>query len=461
MDRVVFFFCFLISITQIIFVLFLYRNYWKKNNDSILILVKIFFYFNFTRILFNGVVVDLLRILSEGAENKKYGVSSVEILQVYILELVSNLVYFSAFTLLLIALRSKKYIQIDFKIRKQVNILIILIFLSICGLFFKSLFSNYLWLFKDALYYIGPICSTILIILGIKYKTKKWILYGIVSLIPIILITLIAGLRGTIVGIATCFILISLIELNRAQFKRVLIIGILPLLFLALIQEKLSEIKYAFAVSVANETIDLSSAKSYTNFLFNFFNDELEIQKSDEIQKSIIQEIEFRYGASSMFAVGFLRIGLRGEFVYFNPILNSFYSFLPRQLINTSKPFSGSADGTEKTMGMYVCYNEITGSDISMTDFIISGHYYWELGWVGVLLFSLIAALYNIIIIIFTRNFGYFGIALLLLSFMPFSFLPKQTVSQIIIMIPTIILPSFLLFIIVKFCCGINLKNTI
>jgi len=460
MDRLVFFFCFLINITQILFIIFLYRNYWKKNNNTILILVKIFFYFNFTRTLFNGVIVDFLRILSEGAENKKYGVSSVEILQVTILELVSNLVYFSAFTVLLMLLRSKKYISIDFKLRKQVNILIIFISLSVCGLFFNSLFSNYVWLFKDSLYYIGPICSTILIILGVKNGTKKWVIFGIFSLIPIISINLIAGLRGTFIGITTCFIIISFIELSREQFKRNLIIGIFPFIFFALIQEKLSAIKYAFAVSVANKTIDLSTAKGYTTFLSDFFNDELGIQQSDETQNSIIREIEYRYGASSLFAVGFLRIGLKNEFVYFNPIFNSFYSFLPRQLITTSKPFPGSADGTEKKMGMYVCFNEITGSDISMTDFLISGHYYWELGWVGVLLFSSIAALYNILIIIFARNFGYFGIALLLLSFMPFSFLPKQTMSQIFIMIPTIILPSFLLYIFAYISCGIRVKNT-
>lgn len=458
MGRLTFFICLLISITQIIFIIYLYRNYWKKNIGTTLTLVKIFFYFNLSRILFNGVIVDILRILSDGAENRKYEVSSGEILQVYVLELVSNFVYFFVFTILLISLKSKKNISIEVSLKKQVHILILIVTLSICNLIFKSLFSNYLWLFKDALYYIGPLCSILLIINGIKNKKKIWTFFGIFSLIPIILITLIAGLRGTIIGISTCFILISLAELNKLQFRKVLIIGILPFLFLALIQEKLSEIKYAFTVSVANETIDLSSANSYIVFLGNFFKDELSISKSDEVQKSIIQEVEFRYGASSMFTVGFLRIGLRNEFVYFNPILNSFYAFLPRQLINRSKPFSGSADGNEKTMGMYVCYNEITGSDISMTDFFVSGHYFWELGWLGVLLFSFIAALYNIIIIFFARNFGYFGVALLLLSFMPFSFLTKQSMSQIIIMIPTIILPTFLLYFIVKFCLKIKFK---
>jgi hypothetical protein len=215
---------------------------------------------------------------------------------------------------------------------------------------------------------------------------------------------------------------------------------------LALVQEKLSEIKYAFVVGVANETIDVSNLNGYVSFVKDFFNDNLKIEKNTQIGKSIFRELEYRYGASSLFAVGFLRIGSRNNFVYFKPIMNSFYSFLPRQLINTSKPISGSVDGTEKTMGMYVCYNEITGNDISMTDFFVSSHYYWEFGWFGILFFSFLPAIYNVFIIAISRNWGYFGSALLILSFKPYWLLSKLWISEIIIMIPTIVLPAIFLY---------------
>jgi hypothetical protein len=436
----------------------LYRKFWKKSY-GVLVLIKVFYFVNLYKILFNYVFVDILRFFSGGAENKLYGVSSFELLHVYGIELISNLIYFSCFTFLLIAAHLGAAKKTEFAIKKQVLLLILISAFSVFNQIFTPFFSKYLWLFKDALYFIGPISSLIVIVIGIKLKNKKWIILGLLPLLLTFLLNLIAGLRGTIVGISICFIIISFIELNPNQFKKILLLGILPFLFLVLIQEKLSDIKYAFVIGVANETIDVNSAKSYVDFVSDFFQDNTKGDKNNAEHKSIFNEIEFRYGAPSLFAVGFLRIASRDEIVYFKPIFNSFYSFLPRQLLNEKKPISGSVDGTEKTMGMYVCYKEITGSDVSMTDFLVSSHYYWELGWLGVVLFSLIPAVYNVLIIKIVKNWDYFGVSLFILSFKPFWLLTKLWISEIIIMVPTIILPSILLFYILNFFLKIKITD--
>lgn len=454
MESLPFVLCLFISIFQFLFLIFLYKTFWKKNTISTLILIKVFFYVNLYRIIFNFIIVDILRIISGGAENKEYGVTGYEILQVYLLEFISNLIYFSVFTLLLFAIKSTKKKNAGITLKKQVQILIIICILYICDQAFLQVFSRYFWLVKDAIYFIGPICSLLLLVIGIKNKKKLWILIGLFPLVITIILSLIAGLRGSIVGVSICFIIISFIELNRSQFKRALIIGILPILLLVSIQEKLKEIKYAFAVGVGNKTIDVNSVEGYVNFVVDFLNDDLKSGKIDIEPISIFREIEFRYGAPSLFSVGFLRIGSRDEFVYFEPILNSFYSFLPKQLLDKDKPVSGSVDGTEKTMGMYVCVKEITGSDTSMTDFFVSGHYYWELGWLGVFLFSIVPALYNIFIVLLARNWGYLGIALFILSFK--WLLSKLWLSEIIILISTVILPAIFLIVILNYILSIK-----
>ncbi len=461
MGRLLFFICLVLSTLQLLLLFYLYNKYWKKN-ISILLLLKVFFLINVYKISFNYILVDILRIISDGSENKEYGVTNIEILQVYCIEFVSNLIYFLFFTLFLILIRLPKKNLNTISINKQANILIIFSILSLFNQAFPDIFSKYFWLFKDSLYFIGPICSIILLVFGIKYKRKIWLILAATPLMLSIILNLIAGLRGSIVGISICFIIISFIELKKAHFRKVLIIGILPFIFLSLIQEKLNDIKYAFVVGVTNETIDVNSASSYIDFVSDFFNENLKSNKNTAEHKSILKEIEFRYGAPSMFAVGFLRIASRNELVYFKPIANSFYAFLPRQLLDNKKPVSGSVDGTEKTMGMYTCYKEITGSDVSMTDFLVGCHFYWEFGWLGVLIFSIVPAFYNIIILFISKKWGYFGLAMMILSFKPFWFLSKLWISEIIIMIPTIILPSILLYKIINhiLVININLKHS-
>lgn len=445
MSQFIFFVCLLVSIIQILFVLYLYNRFWKKGSQPVLFLINIFFYINLYKLFFNGFLVDVSRLISSGNVNNSYGVTAFEILQVYLIEFLSNLIYYSVFTIILI--RLNKHFTKSFKIslKQQSSVLLSISILYLLNVLLPNFFSDYLWLIKAAVDSIGPICALILVVIGIKYNRIIWMFLGGLPLLIAVVLSLIAGLRGTTVGITIYFLIITYLELNRSQFKKTLIIAILPFIILISIQSKLGEIKYAFASGVANGSIDITSFNGYTLFVKDVVSDNLVSNSSSSEIKNIFEEFEYRYGAPSLFAVGFLKYINKNGYVYSNPIANSFYSFLPRQLLKSEKPFPGSVNGDEKTMGMYVCINEVTGGS-NMSDFYVGAHFFWEFGFLGVFVFSAVSALYNIVIIFFSRKWGYFGIALLILSFKPFWILSKLWTSEILIMIPTVILPSILLY---------------
>ncbi len=445
MDRLFFLLCLFVSLIQISFVIYLYNRFWKHAPQSVIFLINIFFYVNLYKLIFNGFLVDISRIVSNGSVNNSYAVTAYEIFEIYLIEFLSNLIYYFVFTLALNLVKRYFNKTFYFSIKHQSYTLLSICILYLLNISFPSIFSDYLWLIKASIDSIGPICALILLVIGIKNNRIYWVLLGGIPLIISIILSLIAGLRGTTVGITIYFLIITYLELNKKQFKKTLLIGILPFLILISIQSKLGEIKYAFASGVANGSIDITSFNGYVIFVKDILSNNLVSNSLVSENKSIVEEFEYRYGAPSLFAVGFLKYVEKYGYVGSNPISNSFYSFLPRQLLNSDKPFPGSVNGDEKTMGMYVCINEVTGGS-NMSDFFVGGHFFWEFGLLGVIILSSLSAFYNIVIIFISRKLGYFGVALLILSFKPFWILSKLWTSEIFIMIPTVILPSLLLY---------------
>ena len=204
------------------------------------------------------------------------------------------------------------------------------------------------------------------------------------------------------------------------------------------------------AVAAANETFDFGTFSGYFEFASAFLREDSRVVINEGNSNSLFEEVEFRYGAPSLFAVGFHRLASRGEFALFNPIINSFYSFLPRQVFSDKKPFPSSSDGTEKSMGMYKCITEVTGNDASMTDFYVGSHYYWEFGWFGLVFLSIVPAFFNAFVILFFKNWSYLGAAIFLLSLKPFWFIGKLWISEIITMIPTLMIPAVSLILVLR-----------
>lgn len=455
-DRLTYLLIFIINIIVFFTAIFFYKKVWYKKNNQLLF--KIFLYFTLYKILLHGVIVNFLRFLSNGKINKLFYVSTYEIFRTEFVEFISNIIYLTTFTLFAYFLTDHKSKTTN-TFKWEIRVLKLLVFIYFIYLLLPTnIIAVYFWLFDSVFYYAGIISACLLLILCIKENNKLFLILSALCLALFFIKQIITGARGGIVIVSLTIIIFSSIILDRSKFKKLLIVTVLPIALLLILQNNLKEIKSAFAISYAAKEYDFNSASGFVNFIIDYSSNSLK-KNVDPDKNSTFDEIEFRFGAASMFASGFYRFTDREGYVLFEPIKNSLYTFLPRQLFGDNKPFPSSFDGTEYGMGMYTCYREIDFFSYSMTDFYVSGHYFWEFGIFGVLLFSTLAAVYNILIIIISSKYYYYiGAVLLVLSFKPFWILPKLWISEIISMIPILILPFIILISILKFLTSLIKK---
>jgi hypothetical protein len=235
------------------------------------------------------------------------------------------------------------------------------------------------------------------------------------------------------------------------MLKKIAFISFFPIIIVIFVGNFLGGLKSQFAINVSSKQFKLDNIVDYYNFASEFISADLLSEASEQGSISkMLDEVEFRYGAPSLFAVGFVRMYDRGYKAGFQTEMNSLYSFLPRQIVGENKPVSGSINGTESGMGMYASYNEITGIDTVMSDFYVAGHYYWQFGILGVILLSIIASAYSFIMMLFSSKYSYVGHAFWLVTFKPFWLLPKLWFSEILIMISTTILPTIFLLLLLR-----------
>lgn len=173
--------------------------------------------------------------------------------------------------------------------------------------------------------------------------------------------------------------------------------------------------------------------------------------------KNLLREMDYRYGAQGTYTVGFYRLVEREGYVGLNCILNSFYTFMPSILYSEKKPVSTSSDGTMEGMGMYKCVNAINGSQ-NMCGFFTSGHAYWELGFLGVILFSIIPAFFDFWCIKLFRRLDIVGVPLYTAIFMKGFTQYKMWVSLIVLELAQIVLPVLFLIWLYRFMYTRNRK---
>lgn len=165
--------------------------------------------------------------------------------------------------------------------------------------------------------------------------------------------------------------------------------------------------------------------------------------------KNLLKEMDYRYGAQGTYTVGFYRLVDKEGYVGLNCIVNSFYTFMPSVLVGKDKPVSTSSDGTQYGMGMYKCVNAIDGSQ-NMCGFFSSGHAYWELGFFGIIIFSIIPAVFDFWCVSLFRRMDILGIPLYTAIFMKSFVEIKMWVSLIVVDFAQIILPLILLIFIYR-----------
>jgi hypothetical protein len=154
----------------------------------------------------------------------------------------------------------------------------------------------------------------------------------------------------------------------------------------------------------------------------------------------VIFTAEERLGCASRYAVAFVRMWDRGDGAYLKPIVNSLYAPLPRVFF-PDKPWPTSRDGDQYTSGMYLIVTELTHHEnYSMTEFLTGAHAYWEYGWVGVVALSALAALYAMAATGVARQLGFAGPPMLVFFFKPWGYnTPKLWISDAIIELTQII----------------------
>jgi len=168
--------------------------------------------------------------------------------------------------------------------------------------------------------------------------------------------------------------------------------------------------------------------------------------------RSAIEELEWRFGASTRIGTAFLTMYDRGDAAGAMPMLNSFLGFIPRSM-NPSKPHPSTVRGDDfYSSGMYLIWREVHGYDtFSMVEFPTGAHFYWEFGVLGIVVLSLLSGMY---IGMCARGFSRLGILavpLLVAVFKPWGYVdPKIWLSDAIMQVYQIILPMMLLLLLIR-----------
>jgi hypothetical protein len=277
-------------------------------------------------------------------------------------------------------------------------------------------------LFGQLFFYTGLSIGPILLLLSNKVYNK---LYLIVGFFCFSISILSLSTRGAFVYSLLFFIFIIFWILKNRKAKINFIVFLLILIVIFISSE--SVIK---RVSIDENGINLAS-KDFT-------------EKNQG--RSFMQEIEWRFGASTRIGTGFLVMYDEGFSAGINPIKNSFLGFLPRS-IDPQKPHPSTLDGQDFfSQGMYLIMAKVKGNPTSMVEFPTGCHFYWEFGTIGVILLSLISGFYIGTCYIFFNKFGLIGIPLMLATFKPWGYVdPKIWVSDIALQLYQIIIPFIII----------------
>ena len=143
--------------------------------------------------------------------------------------------------------------------------------------------------------------------------------------------------------------------------------------------------------------------------------------------RTALEETEWRFGASTRMGTAFLTLFNKGEGAGILPIKHSLMGFIPRSL-NPDKPIPSTVDPEDiYSQGMYIISREINGYDTySMTEFPTGAHFYWEFGMQGVVVLSLISALYISTCVILFSNISILGLSIMLATFKPWGYMDPK-----------------------------------
>jgi hypothetical protein len=449
------FYIILIILINIFKLLFLITIFYKLNKKSKKIENNLLFYFLIYNTFLYGLVVNVFRFISNAKILGDYQVIIEEVLFVEIIELFSTIIFILIIYLFLIS-KFNKYRNSNLNINNAFFILTVINILCICNFFISDYYNQLL--FGEVFKYLSAPSAVILSFYSFYYKRFRYLIISLIHLGLVLFLIFSTGVRGPIVGIV---LIIFFLYINHYSYKKVLKkipILIIPIILLILLNKEYSKLKSAFTTEYLSNPQAYQSILDIGEYVINYYtNDSSEYIEGNE--SSGFDEIEFRLGARSMYSVGFLRFTKNWGYTYFTPIVNTFYVFAPRAFFNVDKPYPDSYNGEEYGMGMYVCVDEVDHK-IYMTDFYASSHYFWQFGFIGVIVLSIISTFYIIFVLLLSRKMhSIIKLLFIIFALKPFYFIPQFTFSDIVLMIVTKIIPFLILLTILNFFSKFKIRQ--
>lgn len=407
-----------------------YRNGFIPNVIFFFVAYKLFAYF---------LLPALLRVISGYQYVKEDKIQLLSLAELYALEVLSYLIWLFAFTVVIRLIKKYKFPEpfdpegfLNKHSRPSWNESFLMIFVCI-GFILYSLslifsFSNPLFtLFRSLFVYGGMVVSIYLLVLGCRSKMKLHIIIGLITLL--FSLSYIQSRGAMVYGFIWLIFLLSMYRMKRALYAGLalfIVVAIVLVVFKGL--PKLGFIDPdTGAISVSLEVDDQKSAG-----------------------RSLMDDIEWRFGANTRMSTSFIGMYDRGESAGINPIKHSLLGFLPRS-INPEKPHPSTLDPNDiYSQGMYMIYREVHGYDTySMVEFSTAGHFYWEFGLLGILVLSIVSSCYIVCSTVFFEKLGLAGIPLVVVLFKPWGYMdPKIWISDAILQIYQVILPLLLIYIV-------------
>jgi hypothetical protein len=109
-------------------------------------------------------------------------------------------------------------------------------------------------------------------------------------------------------------------------------------------------------------------------------------------------------------------------------------------------------------MGMYIIQIVMNEAPWNMSDFFTGVHSYWELGIIGVVVFSFLSALFISFCANYFARFSLAGLPLMMTMLFPPWNEPKLWISQIILQFFHILFPLVLIWYVCKFIARLRIR---
>lgn len=414
-----------------------------------IILINVIFFFAYYKVIMYYALPLVMNMLSNYRYIKEDHVDLITLTYLYAVELSSWIAWFAGIFIISHAYRNRQVLKTDTSLielnenkNKWILIVTSLAFILFSFVSLSALDSNesafpwYVEIFRTLIVYTSLSGSLLLLVLG--FTRWGW-MYGSLGVVAVVSVILLYSTRGSLVY-SILFLSYLFIYFSRSK-KSLVLVAINTSVFAA--------VYFSFG-GLPSLSLDIGNSNQPSISAY--------IDTEKKSGRSVLEEIENRFGATTRLSTKFIEMYDRGDGAGINPIKNSILGFMPRS-INPDKPFPSTVDGNDLySQGMYLIYRETYGYNThSMAEFSTGGHAYWEFGWIGVLVLSTISGIYIGLCAYFFQGLGLMSIPLLVSTFKPWGYVdPKIWVSDIIIQIYQIIFPLILIILIIMFLGFVN-----